>query len=105
MDPGGEAGALRRDHYRGGNTWAITGGLTLHGLTRTVTLDANYGGIRVGMESETRVAVNATTELHREDYTINWKTMLARGIAVVGSNIKVELDIQIVPKGTQLKFR
>ncbi|MGW9030183.1 YceI family protein, partial [Streptomyces sp. NPDC055722] len=47
----------------------------------------------------------ATTELHREDYTINWKTMLARGIAVVGSNIKVDLDIQIVPKGTQLKFK
>ncbi|MEU5597310.1 YceI family protein [Streptomyces sp. NPDC020298] len=91
--------------HRGGNTWAITGGFTLHGVTRTVTLDANYGGIRVGMEDETRVAVNATTELHREDYTINWKTMLARGIAVVGSNIKVELDIQIVPKGTQLKFK
>jgi polyisoprenoid-binding protein YceI len=91
--------------HRGGNNWAITGGFTLHGVTRTVTLDANYGGMRVGMENETRLAVKATTELHREDYTINWKTMLARGIAVVGSNVKIELDIQIVPKGTQLKFK
>ncbi|MGW3622629.1 YceI family protein [Streptomyces sp. NPDC000880] len=91
--------------HRGGNTWAITGGLTLHGVTRTVTLDANYGGMRVGMEGETRVAVTATTELHREDYTVNWQSMLARGIAVVGSNIKIELDIQIVPKGTQLQYK
>lgn len=91
--------------HRGGANWAITGGLTLHGVTRTVNLDAQYNGIRVGMEGETRAAVRATTELHREDYTINWQSMLARGIAVVGSSIKVELDIQIVPKGTELEFK
>ncbi|MEV4971815.1 YceI family protein [Streptomyces scopuliridis] len=91
--------------HRGGNSWAITGGLTLHGVTRTVTLDATYGGTRVGMEGETRAAIVATTELHREDYTVNWQSMLARGIAVVGSNIKINLDIQIVPKGTQLKYK
>ncbi|MER8001821.1 YceI family protein [Streptomyces sp. NPDC095613] len=84
--------------HRGGNNWAITGALTLHGVTRTVTLDAQYLGIGNGMEGETRAAVRASTELHREDYTVNWQSMLARGIAVVGSSIKVELDIQIVPK-------
>ncbi|GHH82298.1 hypothetical protein GCM10018793_41770 [Streptomyces sulfonofaciens] len=91
--------------HRGGNRWAVNGGLTLHGVTRTVTLDAQYQGIRVGMEGETRAAVKATTELHREDYTINWQSMLARGIAVVGSSIKIDLDIQIVPKGTELEFK
>ena len=91
--------------HRGGNNWAIIGGLTLHGVTRTVTLDATYGGLRVGMEGETRAAIRATTELHREDYTINWQSMLARGIAVVGSNIEIELNVQIVPKGTELEFK
>ncbi|MDX3849375.1 YceI family protein [Streptomyces sp. AK02-01A] len=84
--------------HRGGNNWAITGALTLHGVTRTITLDAQYLGIGNGMEGETRAAVRATTELHREDYTVNWQSMLARGIAVVGSSIKIEMDIQIVPK-------
>ncbi|MFJ2673631.1 YceI family protein [Streptomyces sp. NPDC087525] len=84
--------------HRGGNNWGITGALTLHGVTRTVTLDAQYLGIGNGMEGETRAAVRATTELHREDYTVNWQSMLARGIAVVGSSIKIEMDIQIVPK-------
>jgi polyisoprenoid-binding protein YceI len=93
--------------HRGGSNWAITGGLTLHGVTRTVTLQATYNGMRVGMEGETRAAVRATTELHREDFTIDWQTMLARGIAVVGSNVKIDLDVQIVPKGvtSTLKFK
>jgi polyisoprenoid-binding protein YceI len=86
--------------HKGGNSWAITGALTLHGVTRTVALDCQYLGMGNGMDGETRAAIRATTELHREDYTVNWQTMLARGIAVVGSSIKIELDIQIVPKGT-----
>ncbi|MEV0845830.1 YceI family protein [Streptomyces sp. NPDC049954] len=85
--------------HRGGARWAATGALSLHGVTRTVTLDVDYLGVGNGMEGETRAACRATTELHRDDYTISWQTMLARGIAVVGPSITIDLDIQIVPKG------
>ncbi|WCN01246.1 YceI family protein [Streptomyces sp. M92] len=85
--------------HRGGNRWAVTGALSLHGVTRTVTLDAEYLGLGNGMEGETRAACRATTELHRDDFTVSWQTMLARGIAVVGPSIRIDLDVQIVPKG------
>ncbi|MFI2640090.1 YceI family protein [Streptomyces sp. NPDC018610] len=85
--------------HRGGNRWALTGALSLHGVTRTVTLDAEYLGLGNGMEGEARAACRATTELHRDDYTMSWQTMLARGIAAVGPTIEVELDVQVVPRG------
>jgi polyisoprenoid-binding protein YceI len=85
--------------HKGGNRWAVTGALSLHGVTRTVTLDTEYFGLGNGMEGEVRAACRATTELHRDDFTVSWQTMLARGIAVVGPSIKVDLDVQIVPKG------
>ncbi|NEB77691.1 hypothetical protein G3I40_21110 [Streptomyces sp. SID14478] len=85
--------------HRGGSRWGITGALSLHGVTRTVTLDAEYLGVGNGMEGEPRAACRATTELHRDDFTVSWQTMLARGIAVVGSSVKIDLDVQIVPKG------
>ncbi|MFJ4711760.1 YceI family protein [Streptomyces sp. NPDC088785] len=85
--------------HRGGSRWAITGALSLHGVTRTVTLDAEYLGLGNGMEGETRAACRATTELHRDDFTVSWQTMLARGIAVVGSSVRIEIDVQIVPQG------
>ncbi|MFM9369584.1 YceI family protein [Streptomyces sp. Da 82-17] len=85
--------------HRGGSRWAVTGALSLHGVTRTVTLDTEYLGTGTGMEGETRAACRATTELHRDDFTVSWQTMLAKGIAVVGPSIKIELDVQIVPKG------
>ena len=85
--------------HKGGNRWAVTGALSLHGVTRTVTLDTEYLGLGNGMEGEVRAACRATTELHRDDFTVSWQTMLARGIAVVGPSIRVDLDVQIVRKG------
>ncbi|MEV5200990.1 YceI family protein [Streptomyces sp. NPDC053720] len=84
--------------HRGGTRWGVTGALTLHGVSRTVTLDTQYLGLGNGLEGETRAACRATTELHREDFTLTWQTMLARGIAAVGSSISIDMDIQIVPK-------
>lgn len=86
-----------RMQHRGGSRWAIAGTLTLHGVSRNVSLDAQYLGVGTGMEGEPRVACHASTELHREDFTLNWRQMLAQGIAVVGSSIDVELDIQAIP--------
>ncbi|MDI3406386.1 YceI family protein [Streptomyces cavernicola] len=85
--------------HRGGSRWAVTGALSLHGVTRTVMLDTEYLGTGSGMEGETRAACRATTELHRDDFTVSWQTMLAKGIAAVGPSIKIDLDVQIVPKG------
>jgi polyisoprenoid-binding protein YceI len=84
--------------HRGGTRWGVTGALTLHGVSRTVTLDTQYLGLGNGLEGETRAACRATTELHREDFTLTWQTMLARGIAAIGSSISIDMDIQIVPK-------
>ncbi|MEU5216026.1 YceI family protein [Streptomyces sp. NPDC020807] len=84
--------------HRGGSRWAVTGALTLHGVSRTITLDTQYLGLGNGLEGETRGACRATTELHREDFTLTWQTLLARGIAAVGSSISIDLDVQIVPK-------
>lgn len=82
--------------HRGGSRWAVTGVLDLHGVSRTVKLETTYLGLGTGMEGEPRAACKAVTELHREDFTLNWQKMLARGIAAIGATIRVELDIQVV---------
>ncbi|MEV8535124.1 YceI family protein [Streptomyces sp. NPDC051211] len=84
--------------HRSGSRWAVAGALTLHGISRSVTLDTQYLGLGTGLEGEPRAACRATAELHREDFTLNWQSMLAHGIAAIGSSIEVELDVQIVHK-------
>ncbi|MFG2965722.1 MULTISPECIES: YceI family protein [unclassified Streptomyces] len=81
--------------YRGGSKWTLLGTLTMHGVSRSVSLDTTYlGTVNGGYGEELRCAALATAELHREDYTLNWRSMLARGIAVVGPTVQLELDVQ-----------
>ncbi|MFC5217015.1 YceI family protein [Streptomyces coerulescens] len=85
--------------HKGGTRWAVTGALSLHGVTRTVVLDTEYLGLGNGMEGEVRAMCRATTELDRDDFRVSWQTVLARGIAVVGASIRIQLDVQLVRKG------
>lgn len=81
--------------HEGGARWSVQGHLTMHGTSRSVSLDTDYLGMATGgYGDELRCAALATAELHRDDYTLNWQSMLARGIAVVGPTIKLELDVQ-----------
>ncbi|MCD7440885.1 YceI family protein [Streptomyces lincolnensis] len=81
--------------FKGGNKWTLQGTLTMHGVSRSVALDTTYlGMVNGGYGEELRCAALAKAELHREDYTLNWRSMLARGIAVVGPTVQLELDVQ-----------
>lgn len=87
--------ASTRFVYRGGTKWAVQGALTMHGVSRSVALDTTYlGVVNGGYGEELRCAAQATAELHRDDFTLNWRSMLARGIAVVGPTVQLELDVQ-----------
>lgn len=81
--------------HRSGTRWTVQGTLTLHGVSRSVSLDTAYlGAVNGGYAEELRCAAFATAELHRDDYTLDYRSMLARGIAVVGPTVKIEMDIQ-----------
>ncbi|QRP45093.1 YceI family protein [Amycolatopsis sp. FDAARGOS 1241] len=80
-----------------GDRWAIDGTLNLHGASRGVQLDAGYLGLRTW--NGDRLGAVATTQLHREDFTINWQQTLAKGLVMVGSTIEIKLDIQAVRGG------
>jgi polyisoprenoid-binding protein YceI len=85
-----------------GNRWLIDGELTLHGMTSDVQLDTTYLGMQEW--NGVRAGVIATTELHREHFTVNWQHVLANGVPVVGSTIQIMLDIQATLPGGKIDW-
>lgn len=76
--------------------WQLDGGLTIRDITRPVTLDVHYGGSGPDPWGGTRMALTATTQLHRADYEINWNMGLPGGLTLVGPTLRIDLDIQAV---------
>ncbi|MEU9572209.1 YceI family protein [Streptomyces massasporeus] len=80
----------------GSDRWTVQGELGMHGVVRPVDLDLAYLGTGPDPWGGTRAAFRATTELHREDFAMNYNQVLQAGIAAIGTTLKVQLDIQAV---------
>jgi polyisoprenoid-binding protein YceI len=75
----------------------LTGDLTMHGVTKSVTL-ALEGPSKEQADpwGKIRRAFSGTTSIHRQDFGLTWSGTLKSGDAVVGDDVKVELNIELV---------
>ncbi|MFJ8488627.1 YceI family protein [Streptomyces sp. NPDC094038] len=80
----------------GSDRWTVHGELSLHGVVRPVDLALSYLGTGADPWGGTRAAFRATTELHREDFAMNYNQVVQAGIAAIGTTLKIELEIQAV---------
>ncbi|MER5789107.1 YceI family protein [Streptomyces sp. NPDC001980] len=80
----------------GSDRWTVHGELSLHGVVRPVDLALAYLGTGADPWGGTRAAFRATTELHREDFAMNYNQVVQAGIAAIGTTLKIELEIQAV---------
>ena len=75
----------------------LTGDLTMHGVTKSVTLDLEGPSKdQVDMQGKTRRAFSATTSIHRQDFGLNYGGTLKSGDAMIGDDVKVELNLEVV---------
>ncbi len=79
----------------GAGTFRLIGDLTMHGVTKEVTLEVEgpspvvkvqNGGLKVG--------ATATTRINRRDFGLNYNSVIEAG-AVVGDDVTVTIDIEL----------
>lgn len=78
------------------DSFRIVGDLTMHGVTREVELDAELGGIEVGMQEEDRVGLDITGSISRKDFGMKFNAALGSGNAVVADKVRLVLDVAAV---------
>lgn len=81
---------------KSGDDYLVTGDLTLHGVTKEVTLKADVGGQGNDPWGGKRTAFSASTSINREDFGLKWNQVLEAGGVLVGTKIEIELDVQAV---------
>lgn len=86
-------GVTRSADRRG---WTLDGQLTMAGTTRPVQLGMTYNGSGPDPWGGTRAAFSATTELHREDFRMNWNQAVGVGVSLFGTTLKISIDIEAV---------
>jgi polyisoprenoid-binding protein YceI len=80
-----------------GDSWAMTGDLTIKGITRPATLDLEFVGLIDDPWGNPKAAFSATGEILREDWGLNWNVALETGGVLVSKKITVEIEAQASP--------
>jgi polyisoprenoid-binding protein YceI len=74
----------------------LTGDLTIHGVTRPITLVLEFSGVGPDPWGGTRAGFSAETEISRKDYGVDFDMPLDGGGVVVGDKIRITLEIEAV---------
>ena len=82
----------------GPNKWKVTGDLTLHGVTKEVTLAVEPTAPIKDPWGNTRAGASATTKISRKDFGLTWNKVIEAGGAVVGDEVSVSIDVEAVKK-------
>ena len=90
---------------KGPEEYAVTGDLTVHGVTRPVTLEVE-GPSQPHKDpwGNTRIGVSVKTKINRKDFGLSWNAALETGGVLVGEDVQITIDLELI-KGSLAAVR
>jgi len=79
-----------------GDSFKVIGDLTIHGVTREVSLDTTFEGRVVDPWGNNRVGYEAHGKISRKDFGLSWNQALEAGGVAVGDEVKIELNVEAI---------
>jgi len=77
----------------------VTGDLTIHGTTKEVVLDVDGPTTPLkDPRGNQHIGFSATTKINRQDYGVKWNAKLDNGGVVVGDDVNIMIDVELVQK-------
>ena len=72
----------------------VTGNLTMHGVTKPVTLDLEINGMVTDPWGNERVGASLSGEINRKDWGLTWSKALETGGLVVANEVKILIELE-----------
>jgi len=78
------------------DTFELAGGLTVKGVTKTVTIPFTFEGAARDPFGNLRVGFEGAVTISRKDYGITWNAALESGGVLVGDKVVLEFDVSAI---------
>jgi polyisoprenoid-binding protein YceI len=83
-----------------GDSYAVTGTLTMHGVSKEITLSVDFLGEITAMGG-TRAGYELNTSINRKDFGISWNRALDAGGFVLGDDVEVDINLEVIKQEAQ----
>jgi polyisoprenoid-binding protein YceI len=82
-----------------GESLAVTGEITIHGVSRTITLEGELEGSETDHQGQQRVGLSLSAQIKRSDFDMRFNAALGSGNLVVSDKVKIQVDVSAVKAG------
>ena len=85
----------------GKDQYAVTGTLTMHGVSKEVTLPVTFLGSMKDPRGNERASFELNTKLNRKDWGIDWNKTLDSGGLMLSDDVDITIDLETVRKAPE----
>jgi polyisoprenoid-binding protein YceI len=78
--------------------YQVTGDLSMHGVTKRVTLPVQFLGFGRGPRGGEKAGFEIETTINRKDFGITWNRTLDEGGVMLGDDVKVTINLELNKK-------
>lgn len=79
-----------------GETYTVTGDLSIRGITLPVVIETEFNGVAVDPFGATRAGFSGQTTISRKEFGLTWNAALETGGVLVGDKVTIALDVAFV---------
>jgi polyisoprenoid-binding protein YceI len=76
--------------------YLLKGNLTIKGVTKEVVFDVEFGGINKDPWGNEKAGFSLNGKINRKDFGLNWNAALEAGGVLVGEDVKISAEVQLV---------
>jgi polyisoprenoid-binding protein YceI len=81
-----------------GKMYELWGNLNIRGIPREIKLDVEFGGITKDESGKEKAGFTITGSINRKDWNLNWNSLLESGGTVVGDEVFINCEIEVIKK-------
>ncbi|MEK6616792.1 MAG: YceI family protein, partial [Bacteroidota bacterium] len=80
----------------GNNQYKLSGDLTMHGVTKEVTLDVQYNGTKNDPWGNTKAGFKITGKINRADFGLKYNSPLDGGGIMIGEEVTITCKVELL---------
>ncbi|MEI9933341.1 MAG: YceI family protein [Ferruginibacter sp.] len=77
-------------------SYELYGDLTLHGVTKNIKLDIEFGGVVKDPYGNTKAGFTINGKISRKDFGLTWNAATETGGVVVSDDVRIAAEIQLI---------
>lgn len=82
---------------KSGGDYVLVGDLTIRETTRKVELNVEYNGTVKDPWGNSKAGFEISGKLNRKDFGLTWNTITEAGSMLVGEEVKLSINVQLMP--------